>query len=141
MSTWKRIAIKLFPEHTSGSDAFQKPHMNIYQVFFQLKEDAEEYVRSNNQEGLERIFKFVEWCHEQGDRNPDIWNAAATAFLEHMADDDEGAVMIPVWVKPVVFKDMESEFKKRRERDGEGKFQLLLDNYKEIYPDYQANHE
>ena len=73
---------------------------------------------------LKEIFKFTEWCFEQRNRNPDIWNAAATAFLEHLADNDERAEIIPSWVKPEIFLDMKSEFKKRRERDGEGKFRI-----------------
>jgi hypothetical protein len=132
MSTWKRLAVELFPEHSSGSDAFQKPHMNIYQVFFTLKEDVEKYIKADDQEGLARVFKFTEWCYEQANSNPDIWNAAATAFLEHLADDDEGAAIIPVWVKPDIFLDMKAEFQKRRERDGEGKFQILLEQYNQF---------
>jgi len=132
VSTWKRIAVQLFPEHHSGFDSFQKPHMTIYQIFFQLRKDAEEYIRTGNQEGLRRIFTFVEWCFEQRNRNSNVWNAAATAFLEHLADDDQGAAVIPAWVKPDIFKEMQSEFMKRRERDGEGKFQLLLDDYNRV---------
>jgi hypothetical protein len=132
MSTWKRIAVELFPEHSSGLDAFQKPHMGIYQIFFALKRDAQKYIQAENQEGLARVFKFTEWCFEQRKNSPDIWNAAATAFLEHLADDDEAAKIIPLWVKPNIFLDMESEFKKRRERDGVGKFQKLLEEYNQI---------
>ena len=129
MSTWKRLAIQLFPERNVGLDAFRRPHMSIYQVFFKLKKDGEVYIQTGNQEGLARIFKFVEWCFAQRNRNWDIWNAAATAFLEHLADDDESAAIIPLWVKPDIFLEMENEFKKRRERDGEGKFQKLLEEY------------
>ena len=129
MSTWKKIVLQLFPEHSSGMDAFQKPHMTIYQVFFQLKEDVDEYIQTENQDGLTRVFKLVEWCFNQRHRNGDIWNAAATAFLEHLADNDKRAEIIPSWVKPDVFLAMKSEFKKRRERDGAGKFQILLEKY------------
>ena len=103
--------------------------MSIYQVFFKLQKDGKVYIQTGNQEGLARIFKFVEWCFAQRNRNRDIWNAAATAFLEHLADDDESAAIIPLWVKPDIFLEMEDEFKKRRERDGEGKFQKLLEEY------------
>jgi hypothetical protein len=132
MSTWRRIAIQLFPEHNSGFDSFRKPHMTIYQVFFQLRDDAEEYIRTDNQEGLKKIFTFVEWCFKQRNRNSDIWNAAATAFLEHLADSDEGSAVIPTWAKPDLFMAMEPEFKKRGERDGEGKFQQLLNDYNQV---------
>jgi hypothetical protein len=132
MDNWKRIAIQSFPEHSSGWDAFKKSHMTIYQVFFTLRNDAGEYIKTGNQEGLGRIFKFTEWCYEQKKDNLDIWNAAATAFLEHLADDDESSKIIPYWVKPDIFLAMKSEFKKRRDRDGEGKFRKLLDMYNQI---------
>ena len=132
MSTWKRIAVQSFPEHSSGWDAFKKPHMTIYQVFFALRKDVQEYIKTGNQEGLSRVFNFTEWCYEQKQNSPDIWNAAATAFLEHLADDDESAAIIPYWVKPDIFIAMKSEFKKRREQDGEGKFQKLLGMYNQI---------
>lgn len=132
MSTWKRLAIQLFPEHNSGLYAFRRPDMTIYQVFFKLREDAVEYIRSDNRDALSRIFKFVEWCFIQGNRNGDIWNAAATAFLEHLADTDEEAAIIPYWVKPDIFLDMKDEFMERRERDGEGKSKKLLDEYNRV---------
>jgi len=132
MSTWKRLAIEFFPKHNRGWNAFQRPQMTIYQVFFVLKGEAVEYIRSENDGELERIFKFVDWCFSQRKRAPDIWNAAATAFLEHLADDDERAEIIPRWVKPDIFKAMRTEFQKRRERDGVGKFQNLLEKYNSI---------
>ena len=106
--------------------------MSIYQVFFILQEDARLYVKTGNHEGLARIFKLVEWCFEQRRRNGDIWNAAATAFLEHLADNDETAAIIPTWVKPDIFLDMRDEFKKRRDRKGDGKYQELVEEYNHI---------
>ena len=129
MSTWKRLAIQLFPEHNVGWDAFRRPHMTIWQVFFQLKKDAEVYIQTDNRNGLERIFRFVNWCFSQRNRSRVLWGAAAAGFLEHLADDDVSAAIIPTWVKPDVFLYMEAEFRRRREGDGEGKFQQLLDEY------------
>ena len=132
MSTWRRLAVELFPEHNVGWDAFRRPHMSIYQVFFKLRKDAKLYVQSGDREGLSRIFKFVDWCFAQRNRNSDIWNAAATAFLEHLADDDESAAIIPSWVKPDIFLAMRDEFKQRRERAGEGRFQKLVTEYNRV---------
>jgi hypothetical protein len=132
VSTWKQLAIKLFPEHNRGSFAFSRPDMSIYQVFFMLQEDARLYIKTGNREGLARIFRLVEWCFEQRKRNGDIWNAAATAFLEHLADDDETAAIIPAWVKPDIFLAMRNEFMKRRDRTGEGKYQELVAEYNRV---------
>ena len=129
MSTWKKLAVALFPEHCRGLDAFQKPHMNIYQVFFQLRRDFENRTDFNEQDLLRRILILVNWCIGQQERAPDISNAAATAFLEHMADDDKSADLIPYWVRPEIFIFMRDEFERRRERDGQGKFKTLLEKY------------
>ena len=132
MSTWKRIVTQMFPEYSTGLDAFQKPHMNIYQVFFQFERDIDRLIQAKDQESLAKIFKFTEWCFDQRKRNRAIWNAAATAFLEHLADKGERAEIIPFWIKPEIFLAMKSEFKKRRERDGEGNFQILIEKYNQI---------
>ena len=132
MSTWKRLAIELFPKHNRGWNAFQRSEMTIYQVFFVLRRDAEEYIRSENDEELGKIFKFAEWCFSHRKRSPDIWNAAATAFLEHLADEDVSAEIIPRWVKPEIFLAMRTEFQKRRERCEKGKFHELLEKYNSV---------
>ena len=129
MSSWKRIAISLFPEHRFGYFGFQQPHMTIYQIFFELQDDVKEFVKNRNQEGVERIFRYVNWCFAQRYRAHDIWNAAATAFVEHLADDDELTNLIPLWIKPEIFEDMWDEFEKRRERKGKGKFKELVGHY------------
>ncbi|HET9909951.1 MAG TPA: hypothetical protein VFQ23_25105 [Anaerolineales bacterium] len=126
------MVTEMFPEYSTGLDAFQKPHMNIYQVFFTFESDIDGLIQAKDQESVAKIFKFTEWCFDQRKRNHDIWNAAATAFLEHLADKDERAEIIPFWIKPEIFLDMKSEFKKRRERDGKGKFQTLVEKYNQI---------
>lgn len=132
MSTWRRIAITLFPEHNKGSFGFQRPNMTIYQVFFELQYTIDKFIQEKDEKSIERIFTLVNWCFSQRKRAPDIWNAAATAFLEHLADADNRAMIIPKWVKPSIFEDMFDEFKKRREWNGEGKFKELLDEYNRI---------
>lgn len=103
--------------------------MTIDQVFFKLKKDMEQYIHTNDQDGLARIFKFVNWCFSQRNRNPKLAGIAATHLVEHLADNDESASIIPIWVQPEIFLYMENEFRRRRERDGEGKFKILLDEY------------
>ena len=129
MSQWRAQAIRLFPENRRGSFAFQRRNMTIYQIFFELLYEFDEKIASGDFEWISRVFEYVEWCHRQKKRAPDIWNAAATAFLEHMADEDERAVLTPRFVKPPIFKDMWQEFMKRREREGRGKAIELLKDY------------
>lgn len=106
--------------------------MSIYMIFFDLLADFDDYLKAKDEAHIARIFKLVEWCFSQRIQSPDIWNAAATAFLEHMADKDERAALIPVWVKPGLFEEMRDEFEKRCERSGEGKFKILMDEYNQV---------
>ena len=132
MSQWRRLAIELFPEYNKGTVTFQRGDVSIYQIFFELIYNLDKKIETGDHEWIKNVFVYCEWCFKQKSRNPDIWNAAATAFLEHLADKDERAELIPEWVKPEIFKVMWSEFKKRRERAGEGKAQGLLDAYNKL---------
>ena len=50
-----------------------------------------------------------------------------------MADDDRRAALIPQYVSPPMFDNMSPEFLMRRERNGVGKAQVLLDRYNESH--------
>jgi hypothetical protein len=133
MSTWRRLAVKLFPEHTKGSLGFQRPETSIYRVFWDLLDDVDKFILTGDEDGLKRIFTLVNWCYSQRHRAPDLWcAAAAAAFLEHLADKDERAKIIPYWVSPDQFEFMRNEFEKRRERAGIGKFKELLEAYNRV---------
>jgi len=94
--------------------------------------DLDNFIQSDDVDGLTRIFKLVHWCYSQRQRAPDLWNAAAAGFLEHLADEDERAKIIPFWVNPDQFDYMRDEFEKRRERKGQGKFRELLEAYNRV---------
>jgi L-fucose isomerase-like protein len=132
VSTWKRKALELFPNHRDGRSSFQQPKMSIYQIYFKLKSDLDTYLQEKDQDAIGRIFSFVNWCFEQREQAPDIWNATATAFLEHLADTDERAELIPYWVKPEIFTAMRDEFYKRREKEGNGKFAILVEQFNRV---------
>ncbi len=72
--------------------------MSIYQVFFELEYDLDQKIEIGDLGWIQNVFSFCEWCFKQRSRNPGIWNAAATAFLEHLADEDERAELITHWV-------------------------------------------
>ena len=132
MSTWRRLVVTLFPEHYKGSTGFQRPDESIYSIFWTLLKDLDNFIQSDDVDGLTRIFKLVHWCYSQRQRAPDLWNAAAAGFLEHLADEDERAKIIPFWVNPDQFDYMRDEFEKRRERKGQGKFRELLEAYNRV---------
>jgi hypothetical protein len=91
--------------------------------------DADNFILKGDEDGLRRIFTLVNWCYSQRRRAPDLWEAAAAGFLEHLADKDDRAKIIPVWVSPGMFEYMRNEFEERRERAGDGKFRALLEAY------------
>ena len=129
MSKWRAQAVRLFPEYRKGCRAFQRSDVSLYRVFFELLDDLDEKIASEDDNWLARVFEYVEWCYAQRKRAPMVWNAAWTAFLEHMADSDDRAKLIPQLVKPPIFAFMWEEFKKRRDRCGEGKSGELLEVY------------
>ena len=133
MSKWRRLVIELFPEYNKGFWAFQRGRMSLTMIFFELKNDLDEKIEIGDSEWIQNVFYFCEWCFKQRMRNPGIWNAAATAFVEHLADDEIRPKLIPIWVKPDMFEDMQYEFMKRREREGKGKAQQLFDEYNKVH--------
>jgi hypothetical protein len=129
MSTWRRIVLTLFPERTKGYYGFQQPHMTIWSIFFEFEQRIDRFIEEKDDESISRIFILVSWCFSQRCRSSNIWCAAAAGFLEHLADTDTRAEIIPRWVTPPIFEDMRDEFEKRRERCGTGKFNRLLEEY------------
>jgi hypothetical protein len=133
MSKWRHLAIELFPEYNKGSWAFQRGDMSLCMIFFELKYDLDKKTETEDTEWIRNVFIYCEWCFKQRRRNHGIWNQAATAFVEHLADEDARAELIPIWVKPDMFEDMQYEFMKRREWEGKGKAQILFDEYNKVH--------
>jgi hypothetical protein len=126
MSTWRRLALELFPEMRR---LWQDPETSYYWIFFDLLPLTVAAHEAGNTEELERIYRFGEWCFKQRRRAPDVWNAAYTAFYEHLVDKDVTLEGIPFWVPPDIFEEMKFEFEKRLNRRGEGKFEELVRKY------------
>lgn len=129
MEAWRKLAFELFPEHKGDYLDTE----NIYSVLFDLEDMVEEAHRQNNEEDLIRIYKFTEWCYTQKDEDPDIWNAAAMTFYEHLLDSDQILWAIPYWVKSDTFQEKRGDFETRMELERRGEqFYELLDLYNEV---------
>jgi hypothetical protein len=133
MSTWRQLAIELFPERRRW---FQDREATCYWAFFDLLPLAVVAHTEGDSDTLNRIYRFAEWCFKQRHRAPDVWNAAATAFYEHLVDKDVTLEAIPCWVKPEIFEDMSFEFERRLERKRQGSFQELVAQYRAVHQDY-----
>ena len=132
MSTWRRLALELFPEMRRF---IQEKDTSYYWVFMDLLPMVVRAHEAEDTSALRRIYRFAEWCFEQRHRAPDLCNAAATAFYEHLVDKPVTLEAIPRWVKPEIFEDMEYEFKRRLDRQGPNRFQELVDRYRDSHHD------
>lgn len=130
MSTWRRLALELFPERRR---LLQDKETSIYWVFFELLPETISAHVQGDKPRLERIYRFASWCFHQYPRAPDIGNAACTAFYEHLADQESTWNAIVDWVQPEVFALMRNEFQKRVERKAPGTFVSLQAEYNRVH--------
>lgn len=127
MSKWRRLAIELFPERRRQ---FQHSETTYYQVFFDLQLMVKKYHEANNIDGLRNTYGFAEWCWQQLNRSPDLANAAAVAFYEHLIDSQVTLNAIPTYLKPKIFEDMMPLFKYRYHlKKQESAFEELVLSY------------
>ena len=57
---------------------------------------------------IEKIYSLAEWCFRQ--KANDLRNAAAVAFYEHLVDHPYTAKQVSLWIKPDIFRDLETLF-------------------------------
>ncbi len=124
MSAWRRLALELFPQHREW---IADPHLtfSIYSLFFDLLPMAVEAHHAQDAALLERIYNYAEWCWKQK-RAPDIRNAVAVAFYEHLIDDRSSMRDIPRWLAPEVFGEVKGLFEERLAQE---EYRALLSRY------------
>ena len=127
MSAWRRIALKLFPEHKRWIENGQET-FSIYSLWFELLPMAREAHLSENKELLGRIYKFGDWCWKQK-RSWYMQNAVAVAFYEHLVDHEETRRAIPQWLTSTQFRDFQDLFESRM---SEADYEELLENFDAI---------
>lgn len=94
MSTWRQKAIDAAPELKKELEA---PDCTIYTAFFDLLPVLRTAHENNDQQRLQLIYDFAEWCMQQ--KAKDLWNAAGVAFYEHLGDEDSTYPAFTQWVK------------------------------------------
>lgn len=100
MANWRRKALDLFPDLRYD---VQRPEFSIYMVFFRLLPMSREAHKAGDDEMLQRIYGFAEWCFEQ--KAKDMWNAAGVAFYEHLFDDHPSLwPEVVQWLPPPVIE-------------------------------------
>jgi hypothetical protein len=123
MSSWRRMALELLPEQKFQNS---RDYFSVYMIFFDLLPLAVSAHQSLNEDLLQRIYKYAEWCWTQKDKSSDTYNAVCVAFYEHLVDEEITSEAIPKWIKPVIFEDIRDVFEPRMTTD---EYQALLLRY------------
>lgn len=74
-------------------------------MFFELTPRCVEAHKTRDATELKKIYNFAEWCFSQ--KFSDLWDAAAVAFYEHIADVEPMLQDIPRWMKPYILTEIE----------------------------------
>ncbi|MES2773923.1 MAG: hypothetical protein V4722_07050 [Bacteroidota bacterium] len=101
MSVWRQKALACAPELRIE---FEAPDLTPYTVFMELLPITVQAHIDKDNEKLERIYDFAEWCFRQ--KAKDLWNAAAVSFYEHLGDRDETFSEFTRWIKKDIFIDI-----------------------------------
>ena len=125
MSTWRRKAIALFPQHRLD---FARPDFPLHEVFSRLEMDAQDaHVAEMDGDPvavrtLQRIHGFAEWCLHQGGQ---LWTSAAVGFYEDLFGLVPWDRIVP-WVSPYVIDQIKATWALGVGREGEPKFDELV---------------
>ncbi len=123
MSSWRRMALKLLPEQKFQNS---QDYFSVYMIFFDLLPLVVQAHQLQDEDLLQRIYKYAEWCWAQKDKSSDTYNAVCVAFYEHLVDEEITCKAIPVWIRPEIFEDIRDIFEPRMTSD---EYQSLILRY------------
>ena len=120
MSTWRQKAIECAPElkrEFESSDLTPSVFMELLPITRQAHIDKDN-------DRLEKIYSYAEWCSCQKDEK--LWNAAGVSFYEHLGDDEETFSGFTSWIKKEIYFEIRDLLNHRMDDD---KMKLLDDYY------------
>jgi hypothetical protein len=122
VSAWRRKAIDAFPELrrelNDDSEIF-----SVYALWFELLPLAKQAHRDGNDDILQRIYGFADWCHlERGE----LGNAVAVSFYEHLFDERWMRPLVVGWLAPRVSEDIHPLWEARLSSDEMREVEVLL---------------
>jgi hypothetical protein len=83
MSTWKRKAIEFLPELKNVIET----HPNPMSLWIELHQQLiSHYLLEPRDDFISRFYQYARWCFFEA-KNPDLANAVACAFYEHISTD------------------------------------------------------
>jgi hypothetical protein len=130
MEAWREKGIELFPEYRN---LLTDPEEHPWWFLGDLLRYAVEAEHNDDVRRLEKIFSFTEWCFQQRNTNPELWEGAFLSFYEHLVDKEVTCATIPYWVKPEIFSEMRFEYKKRLSRKGKLLYHDLIIRYNDFH--------
>lgn len=125
MSTWRKKAIACLPELRQE---FERSDLSPDDVFMAMLPALKRAHIDNYQERLKSIYQYAQWCLIQRDKR--LWNAAAVAFYEHLADSDETFLHFTTWIPRNIYLEIRDLL---FWRVGDDKV-LVLDRYYKFTP-------
>ncbi|NEW09928.1 hypothetical protein GK047_29020 [Paenibacillus sp. SYP-B3998] len=125
MSAWRRKGLELFYDikfsFVGGDDT-------VYSLIFELRDRVVTSHLKNDNEELNKIYNYAEWCFNQYRRSHYLHNAICVGFYEHLVENDITRGAIPYRVKPYIFESVKTLF--------EWMLRKKVGVYKELVEDY-----
>jgi len=120
MSVWRRKAIECLP---GMKKEFERKSLSIYEVFSEVLAETIKAHKENDKMRLKKYYDFAEWCFQQKEK--DLWNAASVSFYEHLGDQTETLLAMPLWVKKHIYSQIRELLKLRLPEEELKKFDKL----------------
>ncbi len=101
MSVWRKKAIECAPELQKD---FREPNLTPTDVFIELVPIVVQAHIDKDNERLQKIYDYAEWCHNQKDEK--LWNAVGITFYLHLLRYPEAFLQFGNWIKKDIFLDI-----------------------------------
>jgi hypothetical protein len=112
MSVWRRKAMVLLPKERRE---LQQPDYSTYLFLSALLRAVVHAHQVRDEALLREYYAYPAWCLRQ--RAEHLWNAAGTAFYEHLADHEETCADMPRWVSRDIYNEVRELIARRAEVD------------------------
>jgi len=120
MSVWRRKAIECLPDMKKE---FERKSLSICEVFSEVLAETIKAHKENDKIRLTKYYDFAEWCFQQKEK--DLWNAAGVSFYEHLGDQTETLLAMPLWVNKHIYIQIRDLLKLRIGEEGLKKIDTL----------------
>ena len=101
MSTWRRIALDMFPQFERNLRSSRIGYTS-YSLLGDLRIEAERAHARGDDAELEKIYGFAEWCSRQPAEV--LWNAAGVSFYEHLFEGQDTIERVVPWLSGYVIR-------------------------------------